>query len=130
MAWYGIWPAASSVWIFPLSLLTALNALGVGAWLAALNVRFRDVQHFVPFVLQLWMFATPVVYPNSIVPESYRLLFSLNPLAGNIVAYRAAVLGRPIDLQALAISFLMALVFVGLGYAQFRRMDRRFADIV
>lgn len=130
MAWYGIWPAASSVWILPLSLLTALNAFGVGAWLAAMNVRFRDVQYLVPFVLQLWMFATPVVYPNSIVPEAYRFVLSFNPLVGNIAAYRSAVLGRPLDFGSLAISLLMACVFVVLGIWQFRRMDRRFADIV
>ena len=84
MLYFGMFPAPSSILLVPLSLLTALLALGVGMWLAALNVRYRDVQHATPFLMQIWMFATPVVYPGSLVPESYRAWFHLNPMAGII----------------------------------------------
>jgi ABC-type polysaccharide/polyol phosphate export permease len=91
MGWYGIRPALSIVLLIPLAALTAVAATGIGMWLAALNVRYRDVQYAIPFLLQLWMFATPVVYPTSIVPERWRALFALNPMTGIIEAYRAAL---------------------------------------
>lgn len=130
MLYFDMFPAPASVLLLPLALLTAFLALGVGMWLAALNVRYRDVQHATPFLMQIWMFATPVVYPNSLVPEAYRVWFHLNPMAGIIGAYRGAVLGTPIDWQGLSISSVAALVFLGLGIWQFRRMDRFFADVV
>jgi lipopolysaccharide transport system permease protein len=130
MLYFDMFPAPGSILLLPLALLTALLSLGVGMWLAALNVRYRDVQHATPFLMQIWMFATPVVYPNSIVPESYRAWFHLNPMAGIIAAYRSAVLGTTIDWQGLSISGAMTLLFLGLGVWQFRRMDRFFADVV
>jgi lipopolysaccharide transport system permease protein len=130
MLWYGIVPAASSLLLLPLVLLTAVAATGVGMWLSALNVRYRDVQHAIPFLVQLWMYATPVVYPTSVVPEKWRTLFALNPMAGIIEAYRSSVLGRPVDWRVLATSTLAALVVTALGMWQFRRMERTFADIV
>ncbi len=130
MLWYGIAPAASSVVVLPLVLLTAILALGVGMSLAAINVRYRDVQHATPFLIQIWMFMTPVVYPNSIVPEGYRFWFELNPMAGTIAAYRAAVLGTPIDWNSLGMAAALAIVLLVVGFWQFRRMDRFFADIV
>ncbi len=130
MFYFDMFPAPGSILLLPLVLLTALLALGVGMWLAALNVRYRDVQHATPFLMQIWMFATPVVYPNSLVPESYRAWFHLNPMAGIIAAYRGAVLGTPIDWQGLSISGAVTLAFLVLGIWQFRRMDRFFADVV
>jgi lipopolysaccharide transport system permease protein len=130
MLYFDMFPAPGSILLLPLALLTALLALGVGMWLAALNVRYRDVQHATPFLMQIWMFATPVVYPGSLVPESYRAWFHLNPMAGIIAAYRGAVLGTPIDWQGLSISGAVTLAFLGLGIWQFRRMDRFFADVV
>ena len=130
MLYFDMFPAPGSILLLPLALLTALLALGVGMWLAALNVRYRDVQHATPFLMQIWMFATPVVYPGSLVPESYRAWFHLNPMAGIIAAYRGAVLGTPIDWQGLSISGTVTLAFLGLGIWQFRRMDRFFADVV
>ena len=130
MLWYGIAPAASSVVVLPLVLLTAILALGVGMSLAAINVRYRDVQHATPFLIQIWMFMTPVVYPSSIVPEGYRFWFELNPMAGTIAAYRAAVLGTPIDWNSLGMAAALAIVLLVVGFWQFRRMDRFFADIV
>ncbi len=130
MLYFDMFPAPGSILLLPLALLTALLALGVGMWLAALNVRYRDVQHATPFLMQIWMFATPVVYPNSLVPESYRAWFHLNPMAGIIAAFRSAVLGIAIDWQALSISGAVTLAFLALGVWQFRRMDRFFADVV
>ena len=130
MLWYGIAPAASSVVVLPLVLLTAILALGVGMSLASVNVRYRDVQHATPFLIQIWMFMTPVVYPNSIVPERYRFWFELNPMAGTIAAYRAAVLGTPIDWSSLRMAAALAIILLVVGFWQFRRMDRFFADIV
>jgi lipopolysaccharide transport system permease protein len=130
MLYYGMTPSLGSILILPLTLLTAVLALGVGMWLAALNVRYRDVQHATPFLMQIWMFATPVVYPGSLVPESFQSWFHLNPMAGIIAAYRATVLGTAIEWSALGISAAATLAFIVLGVWQFRRMDRFFADVV
>ena len=130
MLWYGIVPSFESLWLIPLSLLTALASMGVGMWLAALNVQYRDIQHATPFLIQLWMYATPIVYPASVVPAKYRIIFAINPLTGINEAYRAAVLGRPIDFAGLAVSTLVILLVLVWGARQFRRMERQFADIV
>ena len=130
MLWFGLPPALSSLLYLPLTALTATLALGVGMWLAALNVQFRDVQQATPFLLQIWMFATPIVYPGSLVPERYRFVYELNPMAGVIAAYRASALGTPINWQSLGVSAVVAIVFLATGWWQFRRMDRHFADIV
>jgi lipopolysaccharide transport system permease protein len=130
MAWYGIVPARTAVLLLPLAALTALTATGIGMWLAALNVRYRDVQHAIPFLMQLWMFATPVVYPASLVPAGWRPLFALNPMTGIIEACRAAVLGTALDWPSLGISALSAAVLVALGAWQFHRMEQSFADEV
>jgi homopolymeric O-antigen transport system permease protein len=130
MAWYGIVPARTAVLLLPLAALTALTATGIGMWLAALNVRYRDVQHAIPFLMQLWMFATPVVYPASLVPAGWRPLFALNPMTGIVEAYRAAVLGTALDWPSLGISALSAAVLAALGAWQFHRMEQSFADQV
>lgn len=130
MLWYGIVPSASAVLLVPLTLLTAAAAMGVGMWLAALNVKYRDVTHAVPFLVQIWMYATPVVYPASVVPDKWRLLFALNPLTGIIEAFRAATLGRPVPWSLLGVSAAMTVVAVAVGLWQFGRMERSFADVV
>jgi lipopolysaccharide transport system permease protein len=130
MLWYGIIPAATAWVLLPLSLLMTLAAFGVGTFFAALNVRYRDVQHAIPFVMQIWMYATPVVYPSSVVPARWKLAFALNPLAGLIEAYRAAVLGRPIDWASLGVSTVVIVAALAFGLLQFRRLEREFADIV
>ena len=130
MAWYGIVPARTAVLLLPLAALTALAATGIGMWLAALNVRYRDVQYAIPFLMQLWMFATPVVYPTSLVPTGWQPLFALNPMTGIIDAYRAAVLGTALDWPSLGISALSAAVLAALGAWQFHRMEQSFADQV
>jgi lipopolysaccharide transport system permease protein len=130
MAVYGLRPAPTTLLLVPLVLITAFVAGGVGMWLAALNVRFRDVQHVIPFLMQLWMFATPVVYPTSIVPDQWRGLFALNPMTGLIEAYRGATLGTPIDWRLLSVSLVTALVVGLLGFWQFRRVEASFADVI
>jgi homopolymeric O-antigen transport system permease protein len=105
-------------------------ALGVGTFLAALTVSYRDFRYVVPFMLQFWMFATPVIYPASLVPEKWRTLLYLNPMAGIIEGFRAAFLGSALDPGAVALSlFTSALIFAA-GAAYFERVERRFADII
>lgn len=130
MLFYHIIPAASTLFLVPLVMLTALAALGAGMWLSAVNVKFRDVTHALPFLMQVWMYATPVVYPTSIVPERWRWVFALNPLTGIIDGYRAATLGRPLDWQTLAVSTLATFVMLAFGVRRFSKMEREFADIV
>lgn len=130
MAWYGIAPAPTAVLLLPLAAFTALVAAGIGMWLAALSVRYRDVQYAVPFLMQVWMFATPVVYPSSLVSAAWRPVLALNPMAGIIEGYRAATLGLPLDWTTLGLSVLSGLVLAAPGVWQFRRMERSFADVV
>jgi lipopolysaccharide transport system permease protein len=130
MAWYGLALAWTVLLVIPLLLLTACAATGVGLGLAALNARYRDVQYAIPFLMQLWMFATPVVFPASLVPGGWRLLMALNPLTGLIEAHRAAVLGRPLDWPTLGISVASVALLVALGGWWFRRTERSLADVV
>ena len=120
----------SLIMVLPLTILAGVAATGVGMWLSALNVQYRDVQHTVPFLIQLWMFATPVVYPTSVVPARWRLLFAINPMAGIIDAFRAAALNRPTAWGSLGIACGVIVVVTVIGGWQFRSMERRFADIV
>jgi len=131
MLWYHITPSLSTIVMFPLlTVLCSLAATGVGMWLAALNVQYRDVQHAIPFLIQVWMYATPVVYPASLVPSKWRLVYALNPLTGVIESFRASALGRPIDWPTLGISTLVILASVAFGVWRFGRVERQFADIV
>lgn len=104
---------------------------GVSMILAALNVKYRDVKYTLPFLVQLWLFVTPVIYPTSIIPERFRLLLALNPLSGVIDAFRASlILVKPVDWQMLGISWVVTLAVFAMGAAYFRKTERSFADIV
>jgi lipopolysaccharide transport system permease protein len=131
MFWYGIVPTAA-ILSLPLFIIIALvGALSVGLWLSALNVRYHDVGHAIPFLVQVWMFASPVAYPVSAVPEKWRLLYSLNPLAGVIEGFRWAMLGKESpDFVVIAVSAIaiIALLFSGIVY--FKRTERTFADLI
>ncbi len=130
-AWYGIAPSATLVFL-PVFLVMAIAlALSISLWLGPLSVRFRDVMHTLPFLIQVWLYASPVAYPASVVPEKWRLLYSLNPMVGVIEGFRWVLLGteQP-DLQAMAISALFITVFLLGGLVYFRRMERSFADII
>lgn len=131
MVWFGITPTWGGL-ALPLFLLLALvTALAVGLWLSALNVRYRDVGHTIPFLIQIWMFASPVVYPVSLVPERWRLLYSLNPMAGVIEGFRWALLGKASpDFGVMTVSALVVLAVLLGGIVYFRQMERTFADVV
>jgi lipopolysaccharide transport system permease protein len=110
--------------------LTALLVAGFGLWMAAINVKYRDVRYALPFLIQIWMFATPIIYPFNLVPEKWRWLLLLNPLAGLIEAYRSAIFGRSFDLPGLATSTVIILLILIYSMIKFRQMERSFADIV
>ncbi len=130
MVYYGVGFSLNLLMIPFLVLLTAMLAIGLGMWMSALNVKYRDVRYALPFMIQLLMFATPIIYPISIVPEKYRFVFSLNPLAGQIEAYRSAVFGRPFDWTALAISTFLTIAILFYAAYTFRRMESSFADVI
>lgn len=130
MAYYGIVPSLGVAMLLPLVLLTTILALAVGMWMSALNVNYRDVRHALPFLIQLWMFATPIIYPASLVPSSWRWLLWLNPLAGVIEGYRAALFNLAFGWTALAASALFSLAAVVYSAYAFRRMEREFADVI
>lgn len=131
MVYYGIRPTLM-VWTLPLFLLLAFaSALGVGLWLAALNVRYRDVGYLIPFLVQIWMYASPVAYPSSIVPERLRLFYGLNPMAGVIEGFRAALLGTGVlDGGLVAASSAIVVLLVLSGALYFRRTEKTFADVI
>jgi lipopolysaccharide transport system permease protein len=131
MAWYGVTPNVHLLTL-PIFLGLALTtALSVGLWLSAINVRYRDVGYAVPFLIQMWMFASPVAYSANAVSEKWRLLYSLNPLTGVIEGFRWALLGveRP-DPRIIVISAVVVTILLASGIVHFKRMERTFADIV
>lgn len=132
MAYYGIHPDPVRLLLLPgLVALTLVTALGVGLWLSALYVAYRDIQYIVPFVLQLWLFASFVIFPPSIVPEPWRTIMGLNPMAGVIEGFRWALLGSASpSAVGLALSVFVALALLISGAAYFRRMERTFADVI
>jgi lipopolysaccharide transport system permease protein len=131
MLWYGIYPTPAIVFL-PFFLLFALvTALAVGLWMSALNVKYRDVRYTIPFLAQFWMFATPVAYPSSIVPEPWRTLFGINPMAGVVEGFRWALLGKSTGagpLLFVSIGVVLILLLTGLHY--FRKTESVFADVV
>jgi len=131
MVYYSIYPT-SQVWTLPLFLLLALvTAVGVGLWLSALNVIYRDVGYILPFLTQVWLFLTPIAYPTSIVPQQWQALYAVNPMTGVVEGFRWALLGtgQPPGMMT-AVSALVAVVLLVSGMFYFRRMERRFADMV
>jgi lipopolysaccharide transport system permease protein len=130
MLYYGIAPGWGVLLVPLLLLMTMGVALGVGLWLSAMNVQYRDVRYAIPFMIQLWMFATPIVYPLSLVPERYRSLVALNPMAGIIEGYRAAMLGRPFQWDALAMAAVLCVLLFVTGAFYFRRVEKTFADVI
>jgi lipopolysaccharide transport system permease protein len=113
-----------------LVILTSLLAIGIGMWFSALNVKYRDIRYALPFLIQLGMFATPIIYPTSLVPEKYRWLMALNPLSGQIEAYRSAFFGKPFDWLSLGISALITFAILIYSAYNFKRMEKHFADLV
>jgi lipopolysaccharide transport system permease protein len=131
MLFYGITPGPAVVTLPLFLLLAFLTALGIGLWFAALNVKYRDISYVIPFLVQFWLFLTPVAYPISLIPERLQLLYSLNPMVGVVEGFRWALLGGTnISLAPLILStvVIFALFLGGLYY--FRRMEYEFADVV
>jgi lipopolysaccharide transport system permease protein len=131
MAYYHTWPTVNVV-VLPLLIMVAMAlAFAVGLWLGPLNVRFRDVMHTLPFISQIWLYATPVIYPLSMVPERWRSLYRLNPMVGVVEGFRWALLskGTP-DFYAIAISVLVIAILLVSGLVFFRRIESTFADVI
>ena len=128
---YGIVPTWNAAWLPLLLLLALVTALGAGLWLTAMNVQFRDVRYAVPFMIQAWMFATPIAYPSSLLDEPWRTLYGLNPMVGVVEGFRWALLGA--ETAPGPVVLVSAVVAVGLligGAFYFRRMEKTFADVV
>ncbi len=139
MMFYGILPTTNVLWLPLLLILALVTSLGVGLWFAALNVQYRDVQYVVPFLVQIWLFLTPIVYPSSMLAEPWRTLYALNPMAGVVEGFRWALLGGATAQgeaaaaapgPMIAVSAIAALAILIGGAFYFRRMERTFADVV
>jgi lipopolysaccharide transport system permease protein len=131
MAYFGIVPTAAVVVLPLLVALACASALAVGLWLAALNVQYRDVRYTLPFLTQFWLLATPIAYPASLVPDKWRILYSLNPMVGVVEGFRWALLGTGSGTgYSVLVSSLVVAVLLAGGLMYFRRMERTFADIV
>jgi lipopolysaccharide transport system permease protein len=132
LAWYGVVPAWTSLLIPGLTLLAGAAATGIGLWLAALNVKYRDFRYIIPFIVQLGLYVSPVGFSSSIIPESWRLLYYINPMAGVIDGFRWAILGPTFPLYpagcALSLGVIVVLTFSGVWY--FRKTERAFADFI
>ncbi|MDQ1637045.1 MAG: lipopolysaccharide transport system permease protein [Pyrinomonadaceae bacterium] len=131
MFYYGIVPTWAIVTLPGFILLAVMTALGVGLWLSALNVKYRDVRYTINFLIQFWLFATPVAYPSSIVPAKWRALYGLNPMAGVVEGFRWALLGKqeaPASMLWVSVTVVILILIGGLYY--FRRMEQQFADVV
>lgn len=114
----------------PLAFLTVLAALSFGTWLSALNVKYRDIRHALPFILQLGVFTTPIIYPTTLIPEKWRWLLNLNPLTGIIEGFRSAIFSKPFNFTDLGISTVIVIILFLYSTRVFRRIERNFADIV
>ncbi len=131
MLYYSIVPTWGVVWLPLFVLLAVLTALAVGLWLSALNVQYRDVEHMIPFVIQVWMFASPVAYSANLIPSGpWRVLYGLNPLAGVIQGFRWSLLGGKPPEELLIASAVMVIVLLVTGLYYFRKMEKTFADVV
>jgi lipopolysaccharide transport system permease protein len=131
MLYYGVVPTINALWIPLFFLLALTTSLGVGLWLSAMNVKFRDVRYTVPFLTQLWMFSTPIAYPSSLLSEPWRTVYGLNPMVGVVEGFRWALLGTDTAPGPIIIaSSLMALAILVGGLFYFRRMEKTFADVV
>jgi len=131
MFYYGKAPTWHVIWLPPLFLLALVTSLGVGLWLSTLNVQFRDVRHVLPFIVQFWLFATPIAYPSSLLPEPWRTVYGINPMVGVVEGFRWALLGTDTAPgPMILVSSLAALVLLVSGAFYFRRMEQTFADVV
>jgi len=131
IAWFSVKPTWAIATLPLFFLFTAITALAVSLWFSALNVKYRDVGYAIPFVIQVWMFASPIVYPIAIIPERWRLIYSINPLVGVVEGFRWALLGKESpNFWAMGISAASVILLLAGGAAYFKRMERSFADVI
>ena len=131
MVFYGIFPTRNVIWLPMLLLLAFVTSLGVGLWFSAMNVQFRDVRYAVPFLVNFWMFATPIAYPSSLLDEPWRTLYGINPMVGVVEGFRWALLGTDTQPGPIVIvSALVAVLIFMSGLVYFRKMELTFADVV
>lgn len=131
MVYYGVTPTSATLWLPAFVLLAVVTATAVGLWTSALNVQYRDVGYLLPFLIQIWMYASPVAYSASLVPTGlWRLVYGLNPIAGVIQGFRWALLGGSPPDGLMAISVVVSLLLLFTGALVFRRMEASFADVV
>lgn len=131
MAYYGIFPTAKILSLPLFLLLTLITSMSVSLWLSALNVKYRDVKYAISFLTQIWLFATPVAYPSSLLPEPYRMIYAINPMVGVVEGFRWALLDAPNSPGAMTfVSAAVAVLLLVSGAFYFRQMEKSFADIV
>jgi lipopolysaccharide transport system permease protein len=131
LLWYRVQPTLWTLFLPVLGLIMIASAFGIGMWLTALNVQYRDIRYAVGLLVQLWMYASPVVYPASLVPDHLRLLYGLNPMAGVIEGFRSALLGTvPMPWDLIAVGAMTAVALLVSGAYYFRRVEDVFADVV
>ena len=130
MIYYGVAPTIQVLFLPVLIVMTALFALGVGTWMSALNVKYRDVRFALPFLIQLWLFVSSVILPSSALPQKYRWLLMLNPMSGIIEGYRSALFGLPFDWAAIATAAAIIVAVLAYAIYSFARVERSFADII
>ena len=131
MLFYGFAPTINVIWLPFFLLLALVTSLGVGLWLSVMNVQFRDVRYIIPFLTQAWLFLTPIAYPSSLIPEPWRILYGINPMAGVVEGFRWALLGTDTAPGPMIIvSSVAALALLISGAFYFRRMEKIFADVV
>ena len=130
MIYYGVTPTVQVLFLPVLILMTALFALGVGTWMAALNVKYRDVRFVLPFLIQLWLFVSSVILPSSALGPKWRWVLMVNPMSGIIEGYRSALFGLPFDWRALGVAAAITIVVLVYSIYSFARVERSFADII
>jgi lipopolysaccharide transport system permease protein len=131
MAFYGLAPTINIVWLPLFVLMCVTTSLGVGLWLSALNVQYRDVRYVVPFIVNFWLFSTPVAYPSSLLSEPWRSIYGINPMVGVVEGFRWALLGTTSSPGPMVmVSAFASICLLVSGMFYFRRMERRFADVV
>jgi len=130
MFYFGYPPTLSILWLPVFIILLLITSLGVGLWLSVINVKYRDVRYAVPFLTQLWLFASPVVYASSLLPQKFQAIYGLNPMAGVIEGFRWALLGTDPPGSLIAISVTIVLVILITGVFYFRKSEKNFADVI
>ncbi len=130
MLYFGAVPSLAILWLPLLTLMALVTALGVGTFLSAVNVRYRDVKYVVPFLVQLWMFASPVVYTSTLIPAQWHVLYALNPMSGVLEGFRWALIGGPRPDDLIFVSAAASVIFLLGSLMYFRRVERTFADVI